>query len=295
MELVKRATFESIKTIRAENPQAVSLALANRKRRELIRGDGKLLIIAADHPARGSLSVGSDPQAMASRKELLARYEAALAIPGVDGVLGTPDLIDDLALMGLLDDKIVVGSMNRGGIRGSVFEFDDRFTAYSVADIKRQGLDFAKTLLRINLKDPATVATLEANANAVNDAVELQLPIMLEPFMTNWVDGKAVNDLSTDAVVLSVSIAQGLGSSSAYTWLKLPVVPNMERVMEATSLPTLLLGGEVDEDQEKAFTSWSNAMALPGVRGLVVGRSLLFPPNDDVSAAVEVAAKIVHG
>jgi DhnA family fructose-bisphosphate aldolase class Ia len=118
---------------------------------------------------------------------------------------------------------------------------------------------------------------------------------MLEPFMSQWVNGKVVNDLSTDAVVLSVAIAQGLGNSSAYTWLKLPVVPDMEKVMEATTLPTLLLGGDVDGDQEKAFESWNGAVSLPGVRGLVVGRSLLYPPNGDVSQAVDIAASMVHG
>lgn len=295
MELTKGATFDTIKDIRAENPDAVANMLASRKRRELIRGDGKLLIIAADHPARGAIAVGSNPTAMGSRRDLLDRFAEALSNPLVDGVLGTPDVIDELALMGLLDDKIVVGSMNRGGLRGSSFEFDDRFTGYSIDAIKKQGLDFAKTLLRINLQDKASVATLEANARAVDAAFENKLPIMLEPFMSEWVNGKVVNDLSTEAVVLSVAIAQGLGVSSAYTWLKLPVVANMEKVMEATTLPTLLLGGDVDGDQDKAFESWNGALSLPGVRGLVVGRSLLYPTNGDVSQAVDIAAKMVHG
>lgn len=295
MELTTAATFESIKDIRAENPEAIKVALSSRKRRELIRGDGRLLIVAGDHPARGAIAVGQNPTAMGSRRELLERFAEALSRPGVDGVLGTPDVIDDLALMGLLDDKIVVGSMNRGGLRGSSFEFDDRFTGYSIESIKSQGLDFAKTLLRINLQDNASVATLEANARAVDEAVRHEVPIMLEPFMSDWVNGKVINDLSTDAVVLSVAIAQGLGNSSAYTWLKLPVVPNMEKVMEATTLPTLLLGGDVDGDQEKTFESWNDAVSLPGVRGLVVGRSLLYPPNGDVSQAVDIAAKMVHG
>ena len=295
MAVTKTVTFEAIKDIRAENPGAIAQALAARQRRELIRGDGRLLIIAADHPARGAIAVGNNPTAMGSRRELLERFAEALSRPGVDGVLGTPEIIDDLALMGLLDDKIVVGSMNRGGLRNSTFEFDDRFTGYSIEAIKNQGLDFAKTLLRINLKDNATVVTLESNAKAVDDAVKHQIPIMLVPFMSDWVNGKVINDLSTDAVVLSVAIAQGLGSSSSYTWLKLPVVPNMEKVMEATTLPTLLLGGDVDGDQERAFETWNGAVNLPGVRGLVVGISLLYPPSGDVAQAVDIAAKMVHG
>jgi myo-inositol catabolism protein IolC len=68
----------------------------------------------------------------------------------------------------------------------------------------------------------------------------------------------------------------------------------MERVMDATTLPTLLLGGEGSSDQEATFDSWSNALALPGVKGLVVGRTLLYPHDNDVLKAVAQAANLVH-
>lgn len=287
-------TFEELSNIRAENPEAIRDALRSRKRRELLGNDGRLFIVAADHPARGAVGVGSDPQAMSSRRELLDRLALALSKPGVDGVLGTPDIIDDLALMGLLDNKIVVGSMNRGGLRGSVFEYDDRYTAYTIPRIVEDGLDFAKNLVRVNLEDAGTVRTLEHSAKAVDMAAEAKVPLMLEPFMSTWVDGKAHNDLSADAVALSISIAQGLGASSAYSWLKVPVVEGMERVMEATTLPTLLLGGETHGRLDSAFASWQSALTLPGVRGLVVGRSLLYPADGNVEQAVEIAAAMVH-
>ncbi len=285
----------ALRETRATDPSAIATALANRTKRKLIQGDGKLLIVAFDHPARGALGVGSDPYAMADREQVLERLVAALSRPGVDGVLGTPDIIDDLALLGALDDKIVVGSMNRGGLRGSTFEMDDRYTGYDIDSMVRDGLDFAKNLVRINLADPKTVDTLEASARAVDAAAAASIPLMLEPFMSDWVNGRIVNDLTTEAVILSVAIASGLGNSSAYSWLKLPVVPDMERVMAATTLPTLLLGGEPADDQDEAFESWSNALGLPGVRGLVVGRSLLFPHDGDVVAAIDTAAALVHG
>lgn len=287
--------FDALRTARARTPELISERLASRERRELLLGDGRLFIVAADHPARGALGVGADPAAMADRYELLRRLATALSRPGVDGVLGTPDIIDDLALLGLLEGKIVVGSMNRGGLRGSTFEMDDRYTAYDIERIVRDRLDFAKNLLRINLTDPGSSATLEATAHAVSRAAEARVPIMIEPFMSEWIDGRVRNDLSTEAVILSIAIASGLGSSSAYSWLKLPVVPDMHRVMAATTLPTLLLGGEVSDDQDEAFESWSNALSLPNVRGLVVGRSLLYPPDGDVIAAVDTAAALVHG
>ena len=226
--------------------------------------------------------------------ELLDRLAIALSRPGVDGVLGTPDIIDDLAALGLLDDKIIVGSMNRGGLRGASFEMDDRMTGYDVPSMVASGIDFAKTLVRVNLSDAGTVATLQAMADAVTQAAAAELPIMLEPFISEWKDGRIVNDLSTDAVILSVAIASGLGASSAYTWMKLPVVDDMERVMAATTMPTLLLGGDSGVDPDETFAAWEDALSLPGVRGLTVGRTLLYPPDGDVAAAVDIAAGLVH-
>ncbi|MFJ4175294.1 class I fructose-bisphosphate aldolase [Microbacterium sp. NPDC089696] len=286
--------FARLRSLRHSDPASVHRILESRTRRPLVQGDGRLFIVAADHPARGALGVGSDPMAMANRYELLQRMALALSRPGVDGVLGTPDIIEDLALLGALEGKIAVGSMNRGGLRGAVFEMDDRYTGYDVDALAASRLDAAKLLVRINLKDAGTVRTLEETARAVTDAARARVPIMLEPFMSEWRDGRVVNDLSTEAVVTSVAIAAGLGASSAYSWLKLPVVAEMERVMEAATLPTLLLGGDSGESPDETFASWDNALRLPGVHGLVVGRTLLYPPDGDVVAAVDTAARLVH-
>ena len=287
--------FESLRRTRAEHPERLAEVYKNRKRRPLIAGDGKLFIVAADHPARGALGVRKDEMAMADRYDLLERLATALDRPGVDGVLGTPDVIDDLALLGCLEGKIVVGSMNRGGLRGASFEMDDRYTAYDVPGILRDGLDFAKNLIRVNLQDAGTAPTLEASARAVDAAAAAGLPIMLEPFISEWVNGSIKNDLSADAVIKSIAIAAGLGNSSAYSWMKLPVVEEMERVMASTTLPTLLLGGDPAEgEEEKLFANWAKALELPGVRGLVVGRSLLYPAAGDVVSAIDAAAALVH-
>lgn len=292
--LISAEDFVRLRDLRATHPAGIQERLDARTRRDVLRGDGRLFIVAADHPARGALAVGAHKTAMADRYELLERLAVALSRPGVDGVLGTPDIIDDLAGLGLLDDKIVVGSMNRGGLLGASFEMDDRYTAYDVPSIVASGLDFAKTLIRVNLDDPATAPTLQATSEAVTQAAASRLPIMLEPFLSRWDNGRIVNDLSTDAVILSIAIASGLGASSAYTWMKLPVVDDMERVMEATTMPTLLLGGDSGVDPDETFAAWQDALSLPGVRGLTVGRTLLYPPDGDVAAAVDIAAGLVH-
>jgi len=252
------------------------------------------MLIAADHPARGALGVRNDPLAMGDRRELLERLVVALARPGVDGVLATPDVVEDLLLLGALDDRVVVGSMNRGGLAGSVSELDDRFTAYDAAGIAAAGLDGGKMLLRIDLGDPDTVATLEACGRAVSQLASRRLVAMIEPFMAGRaLDGRLRNDLSPAAVVRACAIAGGLGSTSAYTWLKLPVVEDMERVLAATTLPVLLLGGDPEVAPQETYAAWEKALALEGVHGLVVGRALLYPPDGDVAAAVDTAAALV--
>lgn len=286
--------FDALRHARLDDPTAIATSLLHRERRPLTRGDKRLFFIAADHTARGALGVRGNPMAMANRYELLERLAIALSRPGVDGLLATADIIDDLALLGVLDDKLVAGSMNRGGLQGASFEMDDRFTAYGVDEAVAARLDFAKLLLRIDLQDPGSVATLAAAAAAVTQAAKAGLPLMLEPFMSERRDGVISNDLSTDAVIRSVAIASGLGCSSAYSWLKLPVVDDMERVMQATTLPTLLLGGDPSGSPDATFATWRDALVLPGVHGLVVGRTLLYPPDGDVAAAVDIAASLVH-
>ena len=280
---------------RSRTPELVAQGWASRSRRPLLPEDGKLVIIAADHSARGALGVRGDAKAMASRSDLLHRLRVSLSRPGVDGVLATPDVLEDLLLLGELENKVVIGSMNRGGLQGASFELDDRFTAYSAARLASRGIEGGKMLTRIDLNDDRTAATLQSSARAVTDLAEHRLMALIEPFWSVRRDGRVVNLLDPDSVIKSIHVASGLGATSAYTWLKLPVVDDLARVMDATTLPTLLLGGDPADSPQKTYASWGEALTLPSVRGLVVGRALLFPPNGDVAGAVDIAVELVHG
>ncbi|MEV0369238.1 deoxyribose-phosphate aldolase [Streptomyces sp. NPDC050636] len=291
--------ISDLATLRARHPEAIAEAAARRTRRPLIGDSGRLMIVAADHPARGALAVGDRQLAMANRLDLLERLVLALSRPGVDGVLATADILEDLLLLGALEGKVVMGSMNRGGLAGAAFEMDDRFTGHRPQDIARLRFDAGKLLLRIDYGDPGSLATLEATARAIDAMAERELPVFVEPFLSHRVDGKVRNDLSAEAVIRSVAIASGLGGTSAYTWLKLPVTDDpdaMARVCEASTLPTVLLGGDIGttvQDQEVAYEKWRKALRLPTVQGLVVGRSLLYPADGDVAAAVDTAVGLL--
>jgi len=63
--------------------------------------------------------------------------------------------------------------------------------------------------------------------------------------------------------------------------------------MAASTLPPLILGGEVSPDQDSVMTTWRKALQLPTVRGFVIGRSLLFPPGGNVAAAVDAVVEML--
>ncbi len=289
-----RDRLAEITDLRVDDPGAVLRAARARKKSSTNRGDGRLMLVAADHPARGAFGVGNRPLAMGSRVDLLDRLVVALSRPGVDGLLASADIVEDLLLLGALEGKVVIGSMNRGGLQGATFELDDRFTGYDARGCAEMGLNGGKMLTRIALGDHGTVSTLTAAAQAVNELAELELMALIEPFWSVRREGRVYNDLTPDAVLKSVGITSALGRTSAYTWMKLPVVAEMERVMDSTTLPTLLLGGDPSTRPAETFETWRNALRLPSVRGLVVGRTLLYPADDDVAGAVDTAASMVR-
>lgn len=280
---------------RISNPSSLQKALKNRSRRTVAGKDGKLMLLAADHTARGIIAAGKNPTAIADRYVLLDKLIRALTVPGVDGVMASADILEELAWLGALEEKVAIGTMNRGGIIGASWELDDRLTAYDAEHIRSAGLDGGKTLLRIDETDPGVARTIEMVAQVTTQLADLELVSMIEPlpYMKD-AKGRAVLDPSEEKLIKVVSIASGLGSSSAYTWLKIPAPANPEKVAAATSCPILLLGGDPGSNWEEVFAKWEKALSVPNIRGLVPGRTLLYGEDLDVEAAVSRAAKMVR-
>lgn len=280
---------------RAADPGRALEMLRTRRRRPLLT-DGQLFIVAADHSARGMLGVPGDAFAMADRRRTLESLLISLSSDAVDGVLASADIMEDLALLGALDGKLAFGTMNRGGIMGASWELDDRMTAYSAATLADHGLDGGKVLLRLADDDAGTAPTLEACARAVDECAAAGLPIMVEPlpYHHDPTTGAAKLLDDDDALLRAVAIGSGLGGTSSATWLKVPAAKDPARMLACTTLPALILGGSPGPDPEATYASWERAMEVPNVRGLVVGRSLLYPADGDVEAAIARAASIVR-
>jgi hypothetical protein len=296
MTYISDEQWSRLLATRTNHPEAIAEGYAKRKKPDRLLNDrGTIFLVAADHPARGALGTGRDPMAMANRHSLLERLVTALANPDVDGVLGSPDVIEELLLLDALDGKVVIGSMNRGGLDGATWTMDDRFTGYDAASIDACRLEGGKMLLRIDDQDPGTVPTLQACAQAVTQLAAHQLMAMVEPLpYRREEDGSLVPLNDPASLARAVTVASALGTTSAYTWLKMPACDDPDVVYGATTLPCVVLGGVPGPDLAAQVASWGRTLRQDAVRGLVVGRTVLYPDNGDVAATVDAAAQVLR-
>jgi len=295
----------AITDVRIDRPSIVQEEAERRKRRPILAPHGSLVILAADHPGRQVLNVLEDPLGMADRHAYLARILRVLSCPGIDGVMGTPDLIEDLFIVtrlikerggaGLLDDRLLVGCMNRGGLKGTAFEMEDTFTAFTTERMQALRMDGAKFMFRLDRSDPASGRTLLACAEAVSLCVRSDLTAVLEPLPVRRVRGAYVVQRTVESLAGVLSVASAMGASSLNTWLEIPSCSEMDRAARATTLPILILGGEVTGDPLPVLRDLETAMqAGPNVRGALIGRNVLFPGGDDPRAMASAVAAIVH-
>ena len=301
--------FFKLTDFRVKNPDIILEELSSRQRKKNLTEDGFLVLLAADHPARGVISSPDSPIGMADRLEYLGRILRVATSPYVDGVMATPDVIDDLVLVdhifkeaglgSFLENKILVGSMNRSGIYGTVFEMEDRMTAYRVEDLVKYNLDAGKILFRLETGRYSrySIQTLSYAAEEIRKANQYGIPIFIEPLP---VERENENEpyrviMDIEALVKVVGIASAIGGSSARLWIKIPYLEGFNRVARATTLPILILGGESPGDPTYAIENVSKALAsAPNVRGSLIGRNVLFPGRDDPRAVARAIYEVVH-
>jgi DhnA family fructose-bisphosphate aldolase class Ia len=220
----------------------------------------------------------------------------------VDGVMGTPDIVEELFIVnglvksrggpGFLDEKVVLGCMNRGGLAGASFEMDDRFTSFTAERIHKLRLDGAKTMFRLEETEESSLRTIESNAQAITHLNRYGIPVFVEPLPVKKEDGKYKVQKKADPLIRTIGVASALGDSSMNLWLKIPYCEGYETVARATTLPLLMLGGESSGDPSRVLEEFTKGMrAGKNVRGALVGRNVTFPGDDDPRAV----ASAIHG
>jgi DhnA family fructose-bisphosphate aldolase class Ia len=247
---------------------------------------GPALILAADHRARGVITV-----------ERYSDYVASLraALEHCDGILASAQPLGDLAESGALTGRHrTYLSINRTGLAGSVFELDDRLVA-TVGRAASDGWTGIKHMTRIDPTDGRTADALELLGRVLEESRSAGLEALVES--VPWRNGRMANDI--DSIVTAAVIAHDLGAPI----LKVPVpdAPPGEarqeavaRVVGAVGVPVLFLGGSRPEGkvQRTVLEQVSDVMAAGGA-GMALGRVLYQDPHPAVMA--RQVADAVHG
>ncbi|RPI35077.1 MAG: hypothetical protein EHM70_00760 [Chloroflexota bacterium] len=297
--------FKKITNIRVSSPEVIEQQAKARKQRKKLTLDGKLTILAADHPGRGVTALGADPLRMGNRYEYLGRIIRVLTTTKFDGFMSTPDMIDDLLIVdylvqkgggpSFLNEKVLVGCMQRGGVAGVAGEIDDRFGSYTADSIKKFQLDGGKMMFRFVPDDERTLWTIDYCTKAINELNRYDLVPFIEPLRMDYRDGKWVSKNTAEELIKIVGVIGAMGDSSRNTWMKLPYCEGYDRVTLATTQPILMLGGSSNENPTQTYYEFAAGMATrSNVRGALVGRNVSFPGPEDPAAVANAIHEIVH-
>jgi len=247
------------------------------------RPDFPALVLAADHRARGVMTI-----------ERNADYLRALgeALPYCDGILATVQPLTELARTGALrPGQRTYLSINRTGLAGAAFELDDRLVA-TVARAAEDGWTGIKLMTRIDLDDPGGAAALELLGRVLEEARSSSLEALIEPVM--WRSG-TMSRVTAD-IVLAAVIAHDLGAPL----LKVPVpdvpaggarIEAVARIVASVGVPVLFLGGPHDQ-RDRVLEETGDVME-GGAAGLAMGRAI-FQEASPAAMARELA-EVVHG
>jgi len=295
----------SITNVRINFPHVIACTAAARKKRLDIAPDGKLTILACDHPGRYVTKSGDDELAMANRQEYLGRILRVIMSEDFDGVMGTTDILEDLFIVdylvqkaggpSFLDGKVMLGCMNRGGLSGAVWEMDDMMTSYTTDEIIRQRLDGAKIMVRLEPTVTDSARTLKYCADIISELVAKGVPAFIEPLPVRKEGGKFSIVSEAGPLARIAGVASALGRSSALTWLKLPYCDNYEIVAKATTCPILMLGGAAKGSPIYTMAEFERGMkAGTNIRGALVGRNIHMVVNDDPAPVAGAIHKVIH-
>ena len=301
--------FNMITEVRVSNPEIILKEASARKKRKKITKDGKLTVLAADHPARMVNKSGDDPIAMGNRHEYLGRVLRVVTNPEFDGIMATTDIIEDLFIVNhlvkakggpsFLDDKVMLGSMNRGGLSGTAFEMDDTFTCFSVDSLRALRMDGAKIMWRLDTTNKDSAKTMLYCSDIISQLNKYEMPCFLEPLFVTSEGYKIKKSLAE--MIKVIGVASAMGDSSRNLWLKIPTNDkaaaegDYQKIARATTLPMLMLGGESAGNPTGTIAEFELGMkAGATMRGALVGRNILFPGKDDPLATALSVNKVVH-
>ena len=279
------------------------LPVTNRQPPVVAKGSfrGPALILAADHRARGVITI-----------EAYSSYLGALraALTHCDGILASVQPLAHLAGT-LSESQRTYLSLNRTGLAGTPFELDDRLVT-TVARAVSMGYTGVKHMTRIDRSDPRTSGALELLGRVLEESRLAGIEALVEA--VTWRDGGMARD--TDSIAFAAVVAHDMGAPI----LKVPVpdaepgrarVEAVGRVVSSVGVPVLFLGGprptgsaasagyvaaggaEDSAAIRNAVLSEVRDVMTGGAAGLAIGRSLYLDPEPREMA--RQVADVIHG
>jgi len=291
--------------------------------------DGRLVIVAADHPAR---AIGSPGESVAPEVGENYQKDAAMFYaPGylarvvraasyADGVMAPSYLIEDMFLLShlsrhegeptFMDKMFLIGCMQRLGLQGAAHELDDMMSSFTTERLEELRMDGGKVMWRYTeipgdatgeLKEKYIQGNRDAQLTAkyIADVVTANhgegIRTFVEPLYMTWDGNKwASSKNPRDQAKVNV-VASALGSSSTGTWLKIPYCgDDMAFVVNSSTCPKLVLGGASKGDVKPLLEDAHKSLEY-GAEGLLQGRGVLYCGPNDPGAVALAMYQMAHG
>jgi len=293
--------FNQLSKIKIEHPQLVFEIAKLRKKPEPLGSNGNVLIVAADHNGRMITAYRDDKIGLGNRYLYLARLCRILTKEAVDGIEGTPDIIEDLLLLNhlfkkngneeFLNNVNLIGTVNRGGLLKTAWELDDRPLSFTIKGINRLMLDGIKVMFRIKDDDLQSGKTLKYCAEVINEASYNNIPVFIEGLYLKNKKKSYEIDYDTEALVKAVGVSLALGTSAVRKWLEVPFTSDLSRVGLASSGPMIMIQDEKESDPKKIVKEYCQGFSeVPNVYGTLLGRNILFAEQDPLLLAEVIAS-----
>lgn len=298
LEYLPEELFAQLNELKAFHPEVIEQQAQLREKPGFPHK--QLVFAAADHNARMITEYKSNPIGLSNRREYLTRLIRMLQSDKVDGVEATPDIIEDLILVNylfrergwkdFLRGKMLVGTVNRGGLKDTVWEMDDLRSCFTVDRIVGLRMDGVKFMIRLNPADARARKTLEYCAATINEAAAHGLPVFVEGLYVDTVDGRFV--MRTDSVSLCkvVGVVGALGCTAANKWIEVPLNQEYTVPVSATTCPVLVVPDERAEKPLDVIKEYTEQIGISyQVRGILLGRNVMYNESDPLVLAEGIA------
>jgi DhnA family fructose-bisphosphate aldolase class Ia len=288
-EFLNRETYQSLLDIKVFSPELIDEEAGHKIRTERLRD--RMVFAAADHNARMITEYGGNDTGLSNRREYLARLIRELSSDQVDGVEASPDIIEDLYILNrifrtsgrktFLDNKILVGIVNRGGLKGTAWEMDDMPSAFTLDRVQELHMDAAKFMIRINPDDEKSGRQIKYCSEMVNQAHQRKLPVFIETLFVRNHEGGFEMQTDLTSLCKAAGVVSALGCTGSSKWLELPLNSQYLDVVRSTTCSVLVVPDEYAKEDLEIVREYTKESTLgENVRGILLGRNVMYSPTD---------------